>query len=110
MPEVAKVLAKGETKSSVKLHNGLDADLRVVAKESFGAALQYFTGSKDHNIELRKIAEEQGYKLNEYGLFKLKSQNSTASPSEAGRAKVKTAIKNSKVEEKITAGKTEEEV
>src|SRR3989338_6012350 len=72
MPEVAKVLAKGETKSSVKLHNGLDADLRVVAKESFGAALQYFTGNKDHNIELRKIAEDKGYKLNEYGLYEIK--------------------------------------
>ena len=69
MPEVAKVLARGETKSMVRLHNGLDADLRVVGEESFGAALQYFTGNKDHNIEMRKIAEEQKYKLNEYGLF-----------------------------------------
>lgn len=69
MPEVEKVLAKGETKSAVKLHNGLDADLRVVGQESFGAALQYFTGNKDHNIELRKIAQNKDYKLNEYGLF-----------------------------------------
>ncbi|HRY52272.1 MAG TPA: DNA polymerase/3'-5' exonuclease PolX [Candidatus Portnoybacteria bacterium] len=69
MMEVEEVLAKGDTKASVMLHAGLKADLRVVAKNSFGAALQYFTGSKDHNIALRKIAEDKGYKLNEYGLF-----------------------------------------
>lgn len=69
-PEVLHVQTKGETKSSVKLKNGMDVDLRVVERESFGAALQYFTGSKDHNIELRRIAEKKGWKLNEYGLFK----------------------------------------
>lgn len=69
-PEVLHVQAKGETKSSVKWKNGMDVDLRVVERESFGAALQYFTGSKDHNIELRRIAEKKGWKLNEYGLFK----------------------------------------
>ncbi|HXF04892.1 MAG TPA: DNA polymerase/3'-5' exonuclease PolX [Blastocatellia bacterium] len=69
-PEVLHVQAKGETKTSVKLKNGMDVDLRVVERESFGAALQYFTGSKDHNIELRRIAEKKGWKLNEYGLFK----------------------------------------
>jgi len=74
MPEVEKVLAKGETKSLVRLDLGLDADVRVVPKESFGAALQYFTGSKDHNIELRKIAISKKYKLNEYGVYKGKKQ------------------------------------
>jgi DNA polymerase (family 10) len=69
MPEVIDVMGKGETKSSVKLNNGMDADLRVVPEESFGAALQYFTGSKDHNIALRRIAIEKGWKLSEYGLF-----------------------------------------
>ncbi|MEK7123976.1 MAG: DNA polymerase/3'-5' exonuclease PolX [Patescibacteria group bacterium] len=69
MPEAAKIIAHGETKSAVKLSNGLDVDLRVVPAESFGAAIQYFTGSKDHNIVLRKIAIEKGWKLNEYGLF-----------------------------------------
>ncbi|MDD2753323.1 MAG: DNA polymerase/3'-5' exonuclease PolX [Candidatus Portnoybacteria bacterium] len=69
IPEVEKILAKGENKSSVRLHNGLNADFLVVPEESFGAALQYFTGNKDHNIELRKIAESKKYKLNEYGLF-----------------------------------------
>ncbi|MCD6481251.1 MAG: DNA polymerase/3'-5' exonuclease PolX [Thermoplasmata archaeon] len=70
MKEVEKILARGSTKSSVRLHGGMQVDLRVVAEESFGSALQYFTGSKEHNIELRKIAIKKGYKLNEYGLFK----------------------------------------
>ena len=69
MKKVEKVLAKGETKSSVRLYGGIQVDLRIVAPESFGSALQYFTGSKEHNIELRKIAIKKGYKLNEYGLF-----------------------------------------
>ncbi|MDD5489913.1 MAG: DNA polymerase/3'-5' exonuclease PolX [Candidatus Moranbacteria bacterium] len=69
MPNVEKIIARGDTKSMVRLDIGIDADLRVVPEKSFGAALQYFTGSKDHNIELRKIAIRQGWKLNEYGLF-----------------------------------------
>src|SRR3990167_3392659 len=70
MPEVGHVYAHGDTKVLVRLKMGIDADLRVVPKESFGAALQYFTGNKDHNVEVRKIAIKKGYKLNEYGLFK----------------------------------------
>jgi DNA polymerase (family 10) len=70
MPEVVDVIGKGDTKSSVKLKNGMDADVRVLPEKSFGAALQYFTGSKDHNIVLRRIAQEKGWKLSEYGLFK----------------------------------------
>ncbi len=69
MPEVIHVFAKGKTKTMVQLKNGIAADLRVVGEKSFGAALQYFTGNKDHNIKLRKIAIKKGYKLNEYGLF-----------------------------------------
>jgi DNA polymerase (family 10) len=65
---VAEILGRGETKSSVRLSNGLQVDLRLVPAESFGAALVYFTGSKEHNIELRKIAIERGLSLNEYGL------------------------------------------
>jgi len=65
---VADLLGRGDTKSSVKLHNGLQVDLRVVPEGSFGAALMYFTGSKEHNIELRKIAIDKGWSLNEYGL------------------------------------------
>ena len=70
LPGVVKVWGKGGTKSSVRMKEGFDMDLRVIPPESYGAALQYFTGSKDHNIALRKIAIEQGYKLSEYGLFK----------------------------------------
>ncbi|MBI2075803.1 MAG: DNA polymerase/3'-5' exonuclease PolX [Candidatus Aenigmarchaeota archaeon] len=70
MPEVINVYGKGETKSTVKLENGIDVDVRVVEEKSYGAALNYFTGSKDHNISLRRIAVEKGLKLSEYGLFK----------------------------------------
>ncbi|MDP3784617.1 MAG: DNA polymerase/3'-5' exonuclease PolX [bacterium] len=70
LPEVAHVYAHGDTKVMVRLKMGIDADLRVVPAQSFGAALQYFTGSKDHNVEVRKLAIKKGYKLNEYGLFK----------------------------------------
>jgi len=84
-PEVAQVLAKGTTKSSVLLNDNLQVDLRVVEEKSFGAALQYFTGSKDHNVILRGLAIKKGFKLNEYGLF-------------------------DKTTEKYIAGKTEEEI
>ncbi len=70
LPEVVAIRNRGETKSSVRLELGIDADLEVVPPESFGAAWQYFTGDKYHNIKLREVAIEQGYKLNEYGLFK----------------------------------------
>ncbi len=83
MPEVVHVHGKGHTKSSVKLNTGMDVDLRVVPAASWGAALNYFTGSKDHNVTLRRIAIEKNLKLNEYGVFR---------------------------GEKAIAGKTEEEV
>lgn len=70
MPEVAHVHARGETKTLVRLANGMDADLRVVPAASFGAALAYFTGSKAHGVALRRIAQSRGLKLNEYGLFR----------------------------------------
>lgn len=66
---VTHVYGKGETKTNVRLNNNLDADLRVVPAKSWGAAMCYFTGSKDHNIELRNIAIKKHWKLNEYGLF-----------------------------------------
>jgi DNA polymerase (family 10) len=69
LPDVAEVLAHGESKASVRWHSGLQVDLRIVPGESFGAALQYFTGSKAHNIALRKLAVNKGWKLNEYGLY-----------------------------------------
>ncbi len=69
-PEVVKVLAKGETKSSVVLRSGRQVDLRTVEPLNWGAALQYFTGSKEHNIRIRDIAKEKGLKVNEYGVFR----------------------------------------
>lgn len=84
---VREVIAKGATKSSVLLTNGLQVDVRVLEEESFGAALQYFTGSKAHNIAIRDIARRKGLKISEYGVFK---------------------VTNGK--EKRVAGETEEEV
>ena len=69
MPNVAQVLAKGPTKSSVRLKEGMQVDLRVLNDNIFGAALLYFTGNKEHNIILRRIAIKKGLKLSEYGLF-----------------------------------------
>lgn len=72
-PGVARVLAAGETKGSVIVGTGAEArqvDLRIVPESSFGAALQYFTGSKSHNIKLRRMARERGLKISEYGVFK----------------------------------------
>ncbi len=83
LPGVTKVWGKGKTRSSIRLEQGIDVDLRVVPKKCYGSALQYFTGSKEHNIATRKIAIDKGLKLNEYGLFKGK---------------------------KMVAGKTEEEI
>ena len=68
---VERVLAHGDTKSSVLLWGGFQADLRLVPRESLGAALQYFTGSKGHNIALRDRAIQHGFKLNEYGLYRI---------------------------------------
>jgi DNA polymerase (family 10) len=70
MPEVTEVHGRGSTKGSVRLAIGIDADLRIVPAESFGAALQYFTGSKDHGVACRRIALDKGLKLNEYGVFR----------------------------------------
>jgi len=68
--EVREVLARGETKSSVVLKSGLQVDLRLVPAASYGAALHYFTGSKAHNIAVRRLAQARGLKLNEYGVFR----------------------------------------
>ena len=69
-PLVEKVLARGDTKQHVRLRSGIELDLRVVADESYGAAMQYFSGSKEHNIVIRKRAQERGLKINEYGVFR----------------------------------------
>jgi len=78
LPMVTKINNFGETKSSVIMEKKLQVDLRVVGPDSFGAALQYFTGSKEHNIKLREMASEKGYKINEYGLFRLKGNKKIA--------------------------------
>lgn len=71
--DVQRILMKGITKTSIVLNDNLQVDLRVVKDESFGAALQYFTGSKEHNVKMRSIAIKKGFKLNEYGLFDKKT-------------------------------------
>lgn len=81
-PEVTKVLAMGETKTSVLLHSGVQADLRVLPEKSFGAALHYFTGSKEHNVALRDRAKRMGFKVNEYGVFKGEEQVAGATEEE----------------------------
>ncbi len=70
MPEIVKVWSKGSTRSSVRTKGKFDMDLRVVPSKSYGSALQYFTGSKEHNIATRRLAIHKGLKLNEYGVFK----------------------------------------
>jgi DNA polymerase (family 10) len=86
-PDAEAVLARGPTKMTIRLSDGLQVDMRVVPAESFGAALVYFTGSKDHNIVLRGMAKDRGLKINEYGVFRATGKK-----------------------EKFIAGRTEEEV
>ncbi len=84
-PGIQDVLAKGDTKASARFGaEGLQVDVRLVALESFGAALQYFTGSKEHNVALRQRALKMGYTLNEYGLFTLEGERRVAGDSEEG--------------------------
>jgi DNA polymerase (family 10) len=83
MPPIVRVLGKGPTKSTVVLENMLQMDLRVISPESYGAALQYFTGSKEHNVKLRTIAVKNGFKLNEYGLFRRENDELVAAEDEA---------------------------
>ncbi|MBU1146423.1 DNA polymerase/3'-5' exonuclease PolX [Patescibacteria group bacterium] len=74
MPEVEEILAEGPTKTTLRLNSGIQADVRILPPEDYGAALQYFTGDKNHNIEVRKIAIKKGLKLNEYGIFRGKKK------------------------------------
>ena len=82
LPNVAEVLAHGETKSSLRLREGIQVDLRVVEPDCFGAALQYFTGSKQHNIRVRELAQRRELKVNEYGVFEGKSGKRVAGATE----------------------------
>jgi DNA polymerase (family X) len=83
-PRVERVLGHGDTKASVRLSGGYQADLRLVPRESRGAAMQYFTGSKAHNIAVRDRAIQHGFKLNEYGLFRAADESRVAGDTEEG--------------------------
>jgi DNA polymerase (family 10) len=72
--EVSQVVSQGTTRATVVLHSGLQVDLRVVERHSFGAALHYFTGSKAHNIQVRRLGQQHSLKINEYGVFRLKGE------------------------------------
>jgi DNA polymerase (family 10) len=81
-PGILEVLAKGENKVSFKLRSGMQVDVRLLPPDSFGAALQYFTGSKNHNVQLRQRALKQGYTLNEYGLVRMEDSKRVAGKTE----------------------------
>ncbi len=82
LPDVGKVLAKGITKTSLRLRNGLQLDFRVLKPKEWGSALMYFIGNKQHNVELRKLALKKGYTLSEYGLFTVKGKKWVAGRTE----------------------------
>ncbi len=82
LPEVEEVLVRGDTKTSARLRNGMQVDVRIVRPEQFGAALHYFTGSKEHHVKLRTRAKKMGLKINEYGVFPRDSDTPVASKTE----------------------------
>jgi len=84
MPPVIRVVSHGTTRSTVVLEGQIQVDLRVVAPEEYGSALQYFTGSKEHNVKLRTIGIKKGFKLNEYGLFDRDTDRRVAGEDEEG--------------------------
>jgi DNA polymerase (family 10) len=98
--EVETVLLRGDTKESVRIGGGIQLDLRVVAKESFGAALQYFTGSKEHNVLLRGRARERDLTLNEYGIF----------PADGDSGKGRERTRGDRADRRLPAGGTEEDL
>lgn len=82
LPQVVEVIARGQTKSSVRTRGGLQVDLRVVAPDEYGAALQYFTGSKAHNVHLRELARKRNLKISEYGVFEMPAEKRIAGATE----------------------------
>jgi DNA polymerase (family 10) len=109
--ELATVIGRGDTKMSIRLGRGLQIDLRVVPAKSFGAALQYFTGSKDHNVVLRGMAKDRGLRINEYGVFRAsKSARKSASGSAGGPDATDDANYKDVDSANYVAGRTEEEV
>ncbi|HEX3998970.1 MAG TPA: helix-hairpin-helix domain-containing protein [Pirellulales bacterium] len=120
-PEVAAVLGRGDTKMSVRLLSGLQVDLRIVPKNSFGAALVYFTGSKQHNIVLRGLAKQRGLRINEYGVFRLPPGDKSAAAEKTdtdkvaiddagGDAAAKEIAAQEAAQLEYIAGRTEKEV
>ena len=111
-PNVERILGHGETKSSVRLRGGYQADLRLVPPDSRGAAMQYFTGSKAHNILLRDRAIQHGFKLNEYGLFRTADETRVAGETEEsiyetlGLAWVDPALRENRGEIAAAAART----
>jgi DNA polymerase (family X) len=85
-PEVEEIMAQGPTRAAIRLRAGLQVDLRVLEKDSFGAGLYYFTGSKAHNIAVRKLARERGLKVNEYGVWRGKTRIAGRTEREVARA------------------------
>jgi len=106
-PEVTRILGQGATKASVLTASGLQVDLRIIPEKHFGAALMYFTGSKDHNVKLRARALEKGMTLNEWGLYNITIEKKATDGRSGGRVEKVTAQAPSA---KPQAAKTEEEV
>ncbi|MBX9781760.1 MAG: type-X family DNA polymerase [Chitinophagaceae bacterium] len=110
LPQVAKVLAKGLTKASVVLkQNDVQVDIRLVHNYEFGAALLYFTGSKEHNVKLRTIAKQRGYKINEYGIFDAVTNKRIAGETEEGMYAF-LKLRYIKPEDRLDKGETEKAV
>src|SRR3954451_21725704 len=108
---LATLLGRRVTKMSIRLGRGLQIDLRVVPPKSFGAALQYFTGSKDHNVVLRGMAKDRGLRINEYGVFRA-DPNPNESPAAPGSARglANDHLFTNPNSSNYVAGRTEEEV
>jgi len=104
--ELATVIGRGDTKMSIRLGRGLQIDLRVVPSKSFGAALQYFTGSKDHNVVLRGMAKDRGLRINEYGVFRIPVAAGGSPAGDTAEPAVFTDVDSPN----YIAGRTEEEV
>jgi DNA polymerase (family 10) len=109
--ELATVLGRGDTKMSIRLGRGLQIDLRVVPPKSFGAALQYFTGSKDHNVVLRGMAKDRGLRINEYGVFRVEAERDESQPAPNSTAAIDANfIYTTPDSPNYIAGRTEEEL
>ena len=104
---VAKVQAAGETRGTVLLTSGLQVDLRILPRESFGAALAYFTGSKEHNIRIRKLAIDRGLRVSEYGVFRVERESRRRAGEEA---KAREASGRDPMAGEFVAGGTEEDI